>query len=104
ERSDEARSLDEAVNELRQTLRSVIVLHRDIRGDLRARIGRADLTLEGILGRVDVENAFGKAVWRADRLIAGDLRSSRRAGPSSFISHPRTKKPPPPPVLPIFEI
>ena len=57
-------------------------IYRDVRGDLRARIGRADLTLEGIAGRVDVENAFGKTVWRADRPItAGDHRIVSQSGP-----------------------
>lgn len=42
----------------------------DIQGSLRARFCRVDLSLRAIGGRVDVENDFGRTVWRADRPIA----------------------------------
>jgi hypothetical protein len=44
--------------------------YKDIQGGLWARFCRADLSLEGIMGRVDVENDFGKTVWRSVRPIA----------------------------------
>src|SRR5262249_39734418 len=37
-----------------------------IRGNLRARFCRADLSLERIDGRIDVENDFGRTVWSLD--------------------------------------
>jgi hypothetical protein len=56
--------------------------YKGIRGNLLARFCRATLTLEGIAGRVDVENAFGKTVWRADRPIAAmDHRIVSQSGP-----------------------
>ncbi len=56
--------------------------YKEIRGSLRVRFCRADLTLEGIAGRVDVENAFGKTVWRSDRPIAAmDHRIVSQSGP-----------------------
>ncbi len=44
--------------------------YADIHGNLRVRFCRAALTLEGISGAVDVDNAFGKTVWRSDRPLA----------------------------------
>ena len=56
--------------------------YRNIQGGLRARFCRAALTVEGIAGRVDVENAFGKTVWRSDRPIAAmDHRIVSQSGP-----------------------
>ena len=71
--------------------------YEDVRGDLRVRACRVDLTLEGIAGRVDVENDFGTTRWRCrpaprpqgspDRLAErGDrgppvARRARRAAP-----------------------
>jgi hypothetical protein len=56
--------------------------YKDIRGNLMARFCRADLTLEGISGRVDIENAFGKTVWRAERPVAVmDHRIVSQSGP-----------------------
>ncbi len=56
--------------------------YKDIQGSLLARFCRATLTLEGIAGRVDVENAFGKTVWRSDRPIAAmDHRIVSQSGP-----------------------
>ena len=56
--------------------------YKDIQGNLHARFCRATLTLEGIAGRVDVENAFGKTIWRADRpLAAMDHRIVSQSGP-----------------------
>jgi hypothetical protein len=56
--------------------------YKEIRGSLHVRFCRADLTLEGIVGRVDVENAFGKTVWRSDRPIAAmDHRVVSQSGP-----------------------
>jgi hypothetical protein len=56
--------------------------YREIRGNLQARFCRTDLTLEGIAGRVDVENEFGKTVWRSDRpLAAMDHRVFSQSGP-----------------------
>jgi hypothetical protein len=56
--------------------------YKDIRGDFRLRRRRVDLTLEGIGGRVDVENDFGKTVWRADRPVAArDHRIVSQSGP-----------------------
>jgi hypothetical protein len=56
--------------------------YKDIRGNLLARLCRADLTLEKIAGRVDVENAFGRTVWRAKEPIAArDHRIVSQSGP-----------------------
>jgi hypothetical protein len=56
--------------------------YREIRGDLQARFCRTDLTLDGIAGRVDVENAFGKTAWRSDRPVAAmDHRIVSQSGP-----------------------
>jgi hypothetical protein len=56
--------------------------YREIRGNLEARFCRTDLTLEGIAGRVDVENAFGRTAWRSDRPIAvSDHRIVSQSGP-----------------------
>lgn len=56
--------------------------YKDIQGHLLARFCRATLTLEGISGRVDVENAFGKTAWRSDRpLAAADHRIVSQSGP-----------------------
>ena len=56
--------------------------YKDIRGHLLARFCRTDLALEGIAGRVDVENAFGKTVWRSERpLAAADHRIVSQSGP-----------------------
>jgi hypothetical protein len=44
--------------------------YKNLQGCLLARFCRADLSLEGVAGRVDVTNEFGKTVWRADRPIA----------------------------------
>lgn len=44
--------------------------YEDVRGDLRVRACRVDLTLEGMAGRVDVENDFGTTRWNADRPLA----------------------------------
>jgi hypothetical protein len=55
------------------TMRSVPpkeTVYKRIAGSLRAQFCRADLTLEEIAGRVDVQNDFGKTVWRAVRPIA----------------------------------
>ncbi len=56
--------------------------YENIQGNLRAQFVRAALTIEGISGRVDVENAFGKTVWRSDRpLAAMDHRIVSQSGP-----------------------
>jgi hypothetical protein len=56
--------------------------YKDIQGNLRARFCRAALNLEGISGRVDIENAFGKTVWRSDRPLAAlDHRIVAQSGP-----------------------
>jgi hypothetical protein len=44
--------------------------YKGIEGNLRVNCCRADLTLVDIAGRVDVENEFGKTVWRSTRPIA----------------------------------
>ena len=44
--------------------------YKSIRGSLVVNFCRADLTLEDIGGRVDVENEFGRTVWHAVRPIA----------------------------------
>ncbi|HEY2155349.1 MAG TPA: hypothetical protein VGH33_06945, partial [Isosphaeraceae bacterium] len=41
--------------------------YRTIRGSLRVRACRVDLTLGGMEGRVDVANDFGRTVWVVDR-------------------------------------
>jgi hypothetical protein len=41
--------------------------YRKVRGALRIRAVRVDLTLEGMEGRVDVANDFGRTVWVIDR-------------------------------------
>ena len=41
--------------------------YRKVRGALRVRACRVDLTLEGMEGRVDVANDFGRTVWVVDR-------------------------------------
>jgi hypothetical protein len=41
--------------------------YRNLRGALRVRACRVDLTLAGVEGRVDVENDFGRTVWVVDR-------------------------------------
>ncbi len=40
--------------------------YRDIRGSLRVRFCRGDLTIEKVSGRVDVENDFGRTTWIVD--------------------------------------
>jgi hypothetical protein len=44
--------------------------YKSIEGSLRVNCCRADLTLNDIGGRVDVDNEFGKTVWRSARPIA----------------------------------
>ena len=44
--------------------------YKSIRGGLAVSFCRADLTLEDIGGRVDVQNDFGRTVWHAVRPIA----------------------------------
>ena len=44
--------------------------YRDIKGDLKAKFCRADLALEKVSGRVDVENDFGTTSWTIDAPIA----------------------------------
>ena len=44
--------------------------YKGIRGSLQVDFCRADLTLEDVGGRVDVQNDFGKTVWRTARAIA----------------------------------
>ncbi len=44
--------------------------YKEIQGNLQVNFCRADLTLEGIGGRVDVQNDFGNTVWRSLRTIA----------------------------------
>ena len=64
--------------------------YKDIQGNLHARFCRATLTLEGIAGRVDVENAFGKTIWRSDRPIAAmDHRIVSQSGPIEVRSRAR---------------
>jgi hypothetical protein len=41
-------------------------LYRNIQGELKAKFIRADLTLEKLQGRVDVENEFGNTTWTID--------------------------------------
>lgn len=56
--------------------------YRHLRGDLRARFCRADLTLQGIAGRVDVENDFGATTWLVDLPLArADHRLISQSGP-----------------------
>jgi hypothetical protein len=45
-------------------------IYRDITGDLTAKFCRADLTLEKLLGRVDIQNDFGNTTWTIDEPIA----------------------------------
>jgi hypothetical protein len=45
-------------------------LYKGILGNLHAQFCRAQLTLEEITGRVDVQNDFGKTVWQSVRPIA----------------------------------
>jgi hypothetical protein len=55
------------------TMRSVgpqETVYKGIQGSLRARFCRAQLTLAEIGGRVDVQNDFGKTVWRSVGPIA----------------------------------
>jgi len=45
-------------------------LYKGIRGSLQVSFCRADLTLEDIGGRVDVQNDFGKTIWHSVRTVA----------------------------------
>ena len=45
-------------------------LYKGIRGNLEVKLCRAELTIEDIGGRVDVENEFGRTVWHAVKPIA----------------------------------
>ena len=45
-------------------------LYKGIRGSLQVNFCRADLTLEDIGGRVDVQNDFGKTIWHSVQPIA----------------------------------
>jgi hypothetical protein len=46
--------------------------YRDIHGDLTARSCRADLTLEQIEGRIDVQNDFGNIDWIVNKKLGQD--------------------------------
>jgi hypothetical protein len=55
--------------------------YRDIQGNLRARFCRADLSLEGIGGKIDVENDFGPTLLVVDQpLAARDHRIVSQSG------------------------
>jgi hypothetical protein len=43
--------------------------YQDVLGDLQIRSVRADLSIGGVTGRVDVENDFGRVSWLIDRPI-----------------------------------
>jgi hypothetical protein len=45
-------------------------VYRGIEGDLTAHFCRANLTVEDVGGRVDIENDFGPTAWRTDRPLA----------------------------------
>jgi hypothetical protein len=45
-------------------------IYRDIHGNLSARFCRADLTLEQIEGRIDVQNDFGNVDWIINKKLA----------------------------------
>jgi hypothetical protein len=45
-------------------------VYRNIQGDLKVKFLRADLTLEKLLGRVDVENDFGNTTWTINDPLA----------------------------------
>jgi hypothetical protein len=45
-------------------------VYKDIQGSLRAQFCRAQVTVEDVTGRVDVQNDFGKTVWRSVRPLA----------------------------------
>jgi hypothetical protein len=47
--------------------------YRDIHGDLTARFCRADLTLEEIEGRIDVQNDFGNIDWIINKKLGQKL-------------------------------
>ncbi len=58
-------------------------LYKGIRGNLQVNFCRADLTLEDVGGRVDVQNDFGKTVWsqcgRLRQLITESFRRVERS-------------------------
>jgi hypothetical protein len=46
------------------------IVYRNIRGDLKARFCKVELSLEQIEGRIDVENDFGNTEWLINRKLA----------------------------------
>ena len=45
-------------------------VYRDIKGDLKVKFIKAELTLEKLAGRVNVENDFGNTTWTIDAPLA----------------------------------
>ena len=59
--------------------------YRDIHGDLTARFCRADLTLEQIEGRIDVQNDFGNIDWIVNKKL-GQNQDHRLVSQSGSIT------------------
>ncbi len=60
-------------------------IYRDIHGDLTARLCRADVTLEQIEGRIDVQNDFGDIEWIVTRKL-GQKRDHRLVSQSGTVA------------------
>ena len=54
------------------------IVYRNIRGDLKARFCKVELSLEQIEGRVDVENDFGNTEWLINKKACPKPRPPHR--------------------------